>query len=112
MARHKFLPKTLVTLAFGVLLWVSPLMLVTTAGQGTPAQLLKEGSSYQSSEDTGDRAAEVYRLLIQKYPTSIEAERAQFFLGTYYQKKFYILEYRSKSQDWSSFNQAEDALDG
>ncbi|MGI9068405.1 MAG: tetratricopeptide repeat protein [Pyrinomonadaceae bacterium] len=76
------------------------------------AHLLKEGVSYQNADDTSDRAADLYRQLIRRYPTSAQAEQAQFFLGTYYQKKFFLLEGKSKVQDWSSFNQAEQALYG
>lgn len=74
------------------------------------AKLLSEGTYYQSSDDTSDRAADLYRQLILKYPTSPQAEEAQFYLGTYYQNKFFILQNKYKVQDWSSFNQAEDAL--
>lgn len=80
---------------------------VSIAGQGTPVQLLNEGSSYQSADDTSDRAAIAYRLVIQKYPSSIQAEQAQYFLGTYYEKKFFLIESKSKVTDWSSFDQAD-----
>jgi hypothetical protein len=76
----------------------------------SPAQLLKEGRYYQGLDATTDRAADRYRSIINKYPNSQQAEEAQFYLGTYYQKKFYILEYTEHVQDWSSFNQAEQAL--
>lgn len=84
--------------------------MLVAKGQGTAAQLLKEGSSYQSADDLSDRAAIAYRTVIQRYPRSPQAEQAQFYLGTYYQNKFFILEHQYKTQDWSSFNQAEDAL--
>jgi hypothetical protein len=103
--------KSFTTFGLAMALCLSAFMLVGN-GQGTAAQLLREGNSYQSADDTSDRAAIVYRLLIQQYPKSIQAEQAQFYLGTYYQKKFYILEYRNRIEDWSSFNQAEDALWG
>lgn len=74
------------------------------------ARLLNEGTYYQSGDDTSDRAADSYRQLILRYPKTTQAEQAQFYLGTYYQNKFFIVEYRDKTQDWSSFNQAEDAL--
>ena len=74
------------------------------------ARLLNEANYYQGNDDTSDRAAELYRLIVVKYPNTVEAERAQFYLGTYYQKKFFILENKDHVQDWSSFNQAEDAL--
>jgi hypothetical protein len=83
----------------------------STASQSTSSgKLLNEANYYQSNDDTSDRAAELYRLIIVKYPNTVEAERAQFYLGTYYQKKFFILEHRDHVQDWSSFNQAEEAL--
>ena len=75
------------------------------------AKLLKEAAYYQSEDDTSDRAAELYRQLILKYPTSLQAEQAQFYLGTYYQNKFFIIQHRKNVQDWSAFNQAEAALD-
>jgi outer membrane protein assembly factor BamD (BamD/ComL family) len=78
--------------------------------QSTAAKLLSEGTYYQSGDDTSDRAADSYRQLILRYPKSTQAEQAQFYLGTYYENKFFILEHKYKTQDWSSFNQAEDAL--
>lgn len=81
-------------------LWRSP----------SAAQLLKQGSSYQAADDTSDRAADLYRQLIRLFPKSVEAEAAQFFLATYYNRKFFILEQRNKVQDWESLNQAEQEL--
>lgn len=78
--------------------------------KSSAANLLSEATYYQSGDDTSDRAADSYRQLILRYPNSRQAEQAQFYLGTYYQNKFFILEHRFKTQDWSSFNQAEDAL--
>jgi hypothetical protein len=74
------------------------------------AQLLKEGSRYQAADDTSDRAPEVYRQLIMKYPKSAQAEAAQYFLGAFYERKFFILEQRSNVQDWDSMNKAENEL--
>ncbi len=93
-----------------ILLLITASFFVSIAGQGTAVQLLNEGSSYQSADDTSDRAAISYRLVIQRYPNSTQAEQAQYFLGTYYEKKFFLLETRSKLQDWSSFNQADEAF--
>lgn len=86
---------------------------ITTSAFGkTPsaAQLLKQGSSYQAADDTSDRAADIYRQLIRLFPKSLEAEAAQFFLGTYYHRKFFILEQRNRTQDWESLNRAEEEL--
>lgn len=79
-------------------------------GQGGPEQLLREGSRYQNVDDTSDRAAELYQQLIKGYPKSAEAEAAQYFVGGYYSKKFFIIEKRSNVQDWGSLNRAEQEL--
>lgn len=112
MASQEILPpramRTLIALSFAFGLSLNPFG--EAKGQGSAAQLLKEGSSYQSADDTSDRAAEAYSILIQKYPRTSQAEQAQFFLGTYYHKKFHILEHKVRTEDWSSFNKAESAL--
>lgn len=82
----------------------------STSRSGGAAQLLKQGTYYQSIDDISDRAADSYRLVILKYPGSAEAEQAQFYLASYYQKKFFILEKTSHVEDWSAFNEAEAAL--
>ena len=94
-----------VTVCFAIALTTSALGKTPSA-----AQLLKQGSSYQAADDTSDRAPDIYRQLIRLFPKSVEAEAAQFFLGTYYQRKFFILEQRSKTQDWESLNRAEEEL--
>ena len=73
-------------------------------------QLLREGSRYQAIDDTSDRAAELYQQLVRSHPKSAEAEAAQFFLGGYYSRKFFIIENRSNVQDWGSMNRAEQEL--
>jgi len=85
------------------------LLAVCVMGQKA-AQTLKEGGSYQAADDTSDRAADAYRDLITNYPNSAEAEAAQFSLASYYNRKFYILEQRTKVQDWDSLNRAEAEL--
>ena len=95
------------TTKVGTLALIVAAFVISIAGQATPVQLLKEGSLYQSADDTSDRAAIAYRLVIQKYPNSIQAEQAQYFLGTYYEKKFFLVEGKSKVPDWSSFDQAD-----
>lgn len=74
------------------------------------ARVLKEGSRYQAIDDTSDRAAELYQQLIRDDSKSAEAEAAQFFLGAYYSRKFFIIEKRSNVQDWGSMNRAEQEL--
>lgn len=97
-----------------IILNVTILLMISLADQamcqGGPDQLLKEGSRYQAIDDTSDRAAELYQQIIKSYPRSPEAEAAQFFLGSYYSRKFFIIEKRSNVQDWGSMNRAEQEL--
>jgi tetratricopeptide (TPR) repeat protein len=81
---------------------------VATASQ----QLLNQASYYYSVDDTSDRAADLYRQVVARYPTSPEAEQAQYYLGLYFHKKFYCLRIRNRIDDWSAFNSAEEALNG
>ena len=87
-----------------------PLLIATCVLGQKAAQSLKQGGSYQAADDTSDRAADAYRETIKNYPNSAEAEAAQFFLASYYNRKFYILEQRNKVQDWDSLNRAEAEL--
>lgn len=97
---------------FGLAVTLSLASSIVGNGQDTAVHLLNEGIAYQNADDTNDRAAIAYRLVIQKYPRSLQAEQAQYFLGTYYEKKFFILQGQSKLEDWSSFNESEKALYG
>jgi len=75
-------------------------------------ELLKEGRYYHGLNDISDRAAERYQMTMKASPRSPQAEEAQYYLGTYFQKKFYLLEERYRVQDWSTFNRAEEAYFG
>ena len=90
------------------------LLMISLAGQvmaqSGAEQMLKEGGRYQALDDTSDRAADVYQQLIRNHPKTAEAEAAQFFLGAYYSRKFYIIESKSNVQDWGSLNRAEQEL--
>lgn len=100
--------RKITTLSVAILLMIS--LVDKVVCQGGPDQLLKEGSRYQAVDDTSDRAAEMYQLVVKNYPKSTEAEAAQFLLGSYYNRKFFIFEKRSNVQDWGSMNRAEQAL--
>jgi hypothetical protein len=56
----------------------------------SPDQMLKLGFFYYNNDDITDKAATQFRAVISKYPKSDEAETAQYYLGSYYQRKFYI----------------------
>lgn len=111
MAKTRFLLLPAIGYVLGGCFTIVLIISITppTLGQGA-AQLLKEGSRYQGADDTSDRAADLYRQLIREYPKSAQAESAQFFLGTYFEKKFFIIEQRSKSLDWDSLNKADEEL--
>ena len=96
-----------------IILNVTMLLMISLADQVKAQgadQLLREGSRYQAVDDTSDRAADVYQQLMRSHPKSVEAEAAQFFLGSYYTRKFFIIEKRSNVQDWGSMNRAEQEL--
>jgi tetratricopeptide (TPR) repeat protein len=76
----------------------------------SPTQLLAQGKFFQSSNDFSDRAAEQYRLVIKLYPSSKEAQAAQFYLGTYYQKKFFFFKQSEQVEDQAAFREAETAF--
>lgn len=74
----------------------------------TSAQdMLSLANFYYNSNDTSDIAAKQYNLVISKYPNSEEAEAAQYYLGSYYHRKFYIRKERWKSEYKPSLIQAE-----
>ena len=102
------LKNTVIILNFSIVLMVS--LAGRVAAQETAQQIFREGSRYQAMDDTSDRAAEAYQQLIRTHPKSAEAEAAQFFLGAYYSRKFYIIETRNNVQDWGSMNRAEQEL--
>jgi hypothetical protein len=58
--------------------------------QNSPDQLLKLGFFYYNNDDITDKAATQFRAVMSKYPKSDEAETAQYYLGSYYQRKYYI----------------------
>ena len=81
---------TVVTLISLVLAPVSPGCVGFAAAGADVASsakdLLKKGDYYYSIDDTTDRAAELYKQLIARYPTSLEAEQAQITRA--FSKKF------------------------
>ncbi len=102
------LKKNIIALNFAILLMIS--LADVVMGQGGAEQLLREGSRFQAVDDTTDRAAALYQQVMRNYPKSTEAEAAQYFVGDYYSKKFFIIEKRNSVQDWASMNRAEQEL--
>ncbi len=73
----------------------------------SPDQLLKLGYFYYNNDDITDKAAEQFMAVISKYPKSAEAETAQYYLGSYYQRKYYVQMEKYRKQDERSLEAAK-----
>ena len=67
----------------------------------TADEILKLGFFYYNNDDISDKAATQFRAVIAKYPKSGEAETAQYYLGSYYQRKFYVKLAQYRKEDKS-----------
>jgi tetratricopeptide (TPR) repeat protein len=86
------------------LVWHSGLILMVAAGsllpvdgqtrsknrRSDPQPSLAVADLYYRNNDISDKAAAQYRRVRDQFPNSKEAARAQYFLGSYYHRKFYI----------------------
>lgn len=62
----------------------------SAAAASTPAQILDLGFFYYNNDDINDTAAVNFRKVISRFPDTVEAEKAQYYLGSYYQRKYYV----------------------
>jgi hypothetical protein len=53
-------------------------------------QCLSLGVYYYNNDDITDKAVRQFNLVMTKYAGSKQAEQAQYFLASYYQRKYYI----------------------
>ena len=73
----------------------------------SPQQILALGVYYYNNDDLSGRAEQSFRqLLTPRYAGTEEAESAQYFLASYYQRKFYIQRAKWRRDDWDSLKQA------
>jgi len=72
-----------------------------TTKANTADQILKLGFFYYNNDDISDKAATQFRIVISKYPKSSEAETAQYYLGSYYQRKYYVKWAQYRKEDKS-----------
>jgi hypothetical protein len=56
----------------------------------TADQCLSLGIYYYNNDDISDQAVKQFNLVMTKYAGSKQAEQAQYFLASYYQRKYYI----------------------
>ena len=75
----------------------------------TAQQALMKAHFYYNNDDIKDEAARQYRLVISQYRGTKEAEIAQFYLGSYYHRKYYILKERYAKPDDSALKEAATA---
>ena len=72
----------------------------------TPDQMLKLAIFYYNNDDITDKAATQFRAVIAKYPKSNEAETAQYYLGSYFQRKYYIEQAKYRKADAAALESA------
>lgn len=79
-----------------------------TAQQASaPQEILALGTYYYNNDDLSGRAEQSFRqLLTSRYAGTEEAESAQYFLASYYERKFYIQRAKWRRDDWDSLKQA------
>lgn len=68
----------------------------STKSSSAATQLLSRGLFYYNNND--DNAARQFQQVIKQYPSSQEGEDAQYYLGSYYQRKYFVKR-KSKSPD-------------
>lgn len=73
----------------------------------SPQEILALGTYYFNNDDVSGRAEQSFRqLLMASYVGTEEAESAQYFLASYYERKFYIQRAKWRRDDWNSLKQA------
>jgi hypothetical protein len=70
-------------------------------------QCLSLALFYFNNDDISDKAARQFKTVITQYPKNDEAETAQYYLASYYQRKFYILRERTRKEDAALLQQAQ-----
>lgn len=79
------------------------------AAGASAAELFSLGFFYYNNSDVrDDNAAKQFGLVIKNHPKSEEAEKAQFFLASYYQRKYYIRKERYGDEDNDALEEAKD----
>ena len=70
----------------------------TTQGSD-PKAILAKADVYFKNNDITDRAAVEYRTVRDRFPRTREAATAQYYLGSYYHRKFYIQKEKKLRED-------------
>lgn len=75
--------------------------------RGDPKAIFAVADLYYKNNDISDKAAVQYRKVRDQFPNSKEAERAQYFLGSYYHRKFYIQKEKKLKEDYGILVEAQ-----
>ena len=85
---------------FALVMLTLGLLTTKASGQDSSAQaILKKGKVYYDNNNITDQAAVQFSLILGKYRNSPEAESAQYYLASYYQRKFYIIKRTQGRED-------------
>lgn len=115
------LVRSTLMLGFASLLLLSPRLAVVSFGQRASAKTKAVSRSqtmdvqsrltladfYYRNDDITDRAAAEYRKVRDSFPQSRQAEKAQYFLGSYYHRKFYIEKEKRLKEDPGALVEAQ-----
>jgi tetratricopeptide (TPR) repeat protein len=72
-----------------------------------PKAMLAKADVYYKNNDITDRAAVEYRAVRDRFPKTQEAATAQYFLGSYYHRKFYIQREKQLKEDYGLLVEAQ-----
>lgn len=72
-----------------------------------PKAMLAKADVYYKNNDISDRAAVEYRAVRDRFPKTQEAATAQYFLGSYYHRKFYIQKEKKLKEDYGLLVEAQ-----
>lgn len=72
-----------------------------------PKAMLAKADVYYKNNDISDRAAVEYRAVRDRFPKTPEAATAQYFLGSYYHRKFYIQKEKKLKEEYGLLVEAQ-----
>lgn len=76
--------------------------------EGPAKTLLSEGMFYYRSDDVSNAAADRFKRVIRMGPDTSEAETAQYYLASYYHRKYYIEHEKDESHRTEILGTAEE----
>ena len=75
--------------------------------ESSPQSTLELALYYYNNDDLNDRAELLLKqLLAKRYHGTPQSETAQYYLGAYYQRRFYLSRDKKGEPDWNALKQA------